>query len=124
MRDLVADLLFAPDSRLKDLPDYFAALRFSLDSLWNPLLGWRLADGGLDFETPLVFIEGDLDLQVPSALVTSLVPKLRAPSAELVTIEGAAHAALATHPDAFRRALVERVRPLALGKAKRKRAKA
>jgi len=114
MRGLVTDLLVAPDARLRDLPDYFAGLRFSLESLWKPLQSWRLADGGREFEVPMVFIEGDLDLQVPSSLVTPLVATLRAPSADLVTIDGAAHAALATHPDPFRKALVERVRPLAV----------
>jgi pimeloyl-ACP methyl ester carboxylesterase len=117
MRDLITDLLIGPDTRLVDLPNYFAGVRFSLNSLWKALQGWRLADGGLDFEVPMVFIQGDLDLQVPSSLVTALIPKLRAPSVDLVTIEGAAHAALATHPDQFRRALVEKVRPLALAKA-------
>jgi pimeloyl-ACP methyl ester carboxylesterase len=121
MRDLVADLVFAPDARLTDLPDYFAGLRFSLESLWKPLQGWRLADGGVEFDVPMVFIEGDLDLQVPSTLVTALVPTLKASSVELVTIEGGAHTALTTHPDAFRKALLERVRPLVVGKGEDRR---
>jgi pimeloyl-ACP methyl ester carboxylesterase len=123
LRSLVSALLLGADSRLKDMPDYFAGMRFSLEALWTPLQAWKLADGGLVFDVPLVFIEGDLDLQVPSALVTELKPKLRAPKVELVTIFGGAHAALMTHPGEFRRVLVETVRPLAMGKG-RKKAKA
>lgn len=122
-RMVMTDLLVAPDARLRDVPDFFGGMRFSLDSLWKPLQSWRLADGGLEFETPLVFIEGDLDLQVPSSLVTALLPRLRAPSVELVTIDGGAHAALATHAEPFRKALLDKVRPLVTEKAGRGRPK-
>jgi pimeloyl-ACP methyl ester carboxylesterase len=114
------DLLLAPDSRLKDLPDYFGGVQFSLASLWSQVGEWRLADGGLELAVPVVFIEGELDIQVPAALVTELSAKLKAPAVELVTIPGAAHAALVTHPDEFKKALRERVLPLVLGKTKRR----
>lgn len=117
----IPGLVFGPDARLKDLPDYIKGVQFSLDSLWGQIADWRLADGGLEFDTPMIFIEGDLDIQVPTALVTEVFPKLKAPAKELVIIEGAAHCALLTHPDRFRRELVERARAFALGKPKRKR---
>jgi pimeloyl-ACP methyl ester carboxylesterase len=115
---MFVDLLLAPDSTLKDLPDYVGGLRFSMRELWPKVSNWRLADGGLSFEVPVVFIQGDLDLQTPTALVTEVVPKLQAPAKELVIIEDAGHVALMTHPDRFRRELVERVLPFALAKPK------
>lgn len=121
---VIPSLLVGPDARMRDLRDYFKGLEFSLESLWGQIADWRLTDGGAEFETPLVFIEGDLDLQVPAALVTEVFAKLRAPAKELVIVEGAAHAALLTHPDRFRRELVERLRPFALGRpAKARRRK-
>jgi proline iminopeptidase len=120
---IYSGLLFAPDSRLADIPGFVRGLSFSMDQLWGQLTGWRLTDGGAEFHTPMLFIEGDLDLQVPASLVTEVVPQLRAPAAELVTIEGAAHCALITHGDRFLDALVHRVKPRVAGK-KRKKAKA
>ena len=53
----------------------------------------------------------NLDLQVPASLVTEVLPKLRAPAVELVTLEGGAHCAIVTHADRFSDALVHRVKP-------------
>lgn len=116
LRGMVTGLLFGPDNRLKDLPDYWRGMNFSLESLWSQMETWRLADGGLEFDVPMVFLEGELDLQVPASLVTEVFSKLRAPAKELVIIEGAAHAAILTHPDRVRRELVERVLSFALAK--------
>lgn len=120
-RSIFTALLLGPDSRLKDVPDYFGGVGYSIDQLWSQMAGWRLADGGLEFDLPMVFIEGELDLQVPTALVTEIVPKLKAPAKELVIVEEAAHGALITHPDRIRRELVERVLPFALAKPKASR---
>ncbi len=117
-RRQLLDLLIAPDSTLKDMASYVRGVRFSLRALWGRIADWRLADGGEEFQVPMVFVQGDLDLQTPTALVTELVPKLRAPAKELVIIEDAGHVALITHPDRFRRELVERVLPFALAKGK------
>jgi pimeloyl-ACP methyl ester carboxylesterase len=103
------------------MPDYWGGMRFSVEKLWPQVLGWRMADGGLSFDVPLVFVEGELDMQVPTALVTEITPKMKAPAVELAVIEGAAHCALLTHPDQFRRELESRVRPLVIPKTKRKR---
>ena len=121
MRSMITGLLLGPDTRLKDLPDYWGGMNYSLRGLWDQVTGWRLADGGLEFDVPMVFLEGELDLQVPASLVTEVFPKLKAPAKELVIIEGAAHASILTHPDRFRRELVERVLPFALAKPKGRR---
>ena len=120
-RGMIMGLLLGPDTRLKDIPDYWGGMNFSLESLWGQVESWRLADGGLEFDAPMVFIEGELDLQVPASLVTEVFAKLKAPAKELVIVEGAAHAAILTQPDRFRRELVERVLPFALAKPKGRR---
>jgi pimeloyl-ACP methyl ester carboxylesterase len=115
------DLALAPDSTLKDVADYLRGMRFSIRELWPKIKAWRLEEGGLAFEVPMVFVQGDLDLQTPTALVTEVVPKLQAPAKELVIIEDAGHVALMTHADRFRRELVERVLPFGLAKPKARR---
>jgi fermentation-respiration switch protein FrsA (DUF1100 family) len=117
-------LLLAPDSRLADVPAYLQGISFSLEALWPQLMGWRLLDGGGEFAVPLTFIEGDLDLQVPASLVTEILPKLRAPAVELVTLEGGAHCAIVSHADRFFDALVHRVKPRTAPPAKPKRRRA
>jgi proline iminopeptidase len=120
-RQAFTGLLTAPDGRLMDVADAVRGVMFSLRGLWAQIAGWRLADRGLEFAVPMVFIQGDLDLQTPTALVTELVPRLRAPKAELVVLKDAGHLALATHGEAFLRELAGRVRPLAVGKKTRKK---
>ncbi|HEX3699649.1 MAG TPA: alpha/beta hydrolase [Phenylobacterium sp.] len=119
-RSLPLQLLLGPESKLKDLADFRGGMKFTIGALWGQLRGWRLADGGLAFAPPMVFLQGDLDLQTPTALVTELAPRLEAPTAELVVFEGAGHMALITHADAFRRTLVEKVLPLLAARPKRK----
>ena len=124
-RDLVLNMLLAPDARLKDVADALRGIQYSVKQLWSQVSAWRLAEGGYDFDVPMVIIQGDLDLQTPTALVTEAFPKLRAPKKELVILEEAGHVALITHGEAFLRTLVERVRPLAApAKTRRKRTRA
>ncbi|THD81294.1 MAG: alpha/beta hydrolase [Phenylobacterium sp.] len=114
-------LLLAPDSKLKDMATYLAAVLFSVGRLWGQITEWRLADGGLAFDVPLVFLQGELDLITPTPLLTEMAAKLKAPSVTLEIFEGAGHEAPMTHPDAFRRQLVEKVLPLVSPKPKPKR---
>jgi pimeloyl-ACP methyl ester carboxylesterase len=112
MRNAPLNLLLAPDAKLSDLVDWQRGLRFSVGKLWDQIRGWRLADGGHDFEVPLTFVQGELDLQTPSALVTEAFAKLHAPKKELVIVEGGGHVALVTHPDEAKKALLNKVLPL------------
>lgn len=114
-------LVMAPDARLADLVDFMRGARFSIGQLWDELMGWKLADRGVAFDVPMILLQGDLDLQTPTALVTEIVPGLKAPACDLVVFEGAGHLALITHAEAFRRELVERTRPLTEPPPKRRR---
>ncbi|MDB5418233.1 MAG: Hydrolase, alpha/beta fold family protein [Phenylobacterium sp.] len=123
-RDITLAMLTAPDGKLGDFLTLQQATRFSVGQLWGPLQAWRLEAGGLTFETPMVFFQGDADLHTPTALVSGLAPQLKAPAVEFVLIEDAGHFAVMTHGDRLRREFVERLRPFALGKVKkRKKAK-
>ena len=117
-RDLAVTLLLAPDSKLSDLAAFLGGTRFSIEKLWDAVMAWRLADGGLTFAVPVVFLQGDTDLQTPTALVAETLPKITAPHKELILFTDAAHVALVTHADAFLTEMVERVRPLAVAKPK------
>jgi pimeloyl-ACP methyl ester carboxylesterase len=117
-RNAPVSLLLAPDAKLKDLVDWQLGLRFSVGKLWDQIRGWRLADGGYDFEVPLTFVQGELDLQTPSALVTEAFAKLHAPKKELVVIKDAAHAALVTHADEAKKALLNKMLPALKARAR------
>jgi proline iminopeptidase len=119
-RNAAMNLLLAPDAQLKDLLDWQGGLRFSVGKLWDQIRTWRLADGGYDFEVPLTFLQGELDLQTPSALVTEAFAKLQAPKKELVIVEDAGHAALVTDADQALKTLTAKVLPAAkpAGRAK------
>jgi pimeloyl-ACP methyl ester carboxylesterase len=110
-RTLPLTLLLAPDGRLSDLADFLRGSRFSIGQLWDGLMGWKMLDGGGRFEVPILILQGDLDLQTPTALVTETIPRLQAPACELAILEGGGHLALVTHAEQFRRELVERTRP-------------
>lgn len=122
LRTILAAMLTAPEGKLSDLLTLQKGSRFSLEKLWGPIMAWKLEQGGYAFELPMVFFQGDADLQTPTALVRGLTPKLKAPAAEFVLIEDAGHFAVMTHQAQLRREFVERVRPFALGQpAKRRR---
>jgi pimeloyl-ACP methyl ester carboxylesterase len=117
------DMALAPDGKLIDVAHNVQGLMFNIRSLWGQLGEWRMAEGGFEFAVPMVLVMGDLDLQTPTALVTETFPKIVAPSKELVVLEGGGHLALMTHGEPFLKALVQRVRPLAVGKGKRTKAR-
>lgn len=113
-RALPVDLLLAPDSKLSDLTAFVGGARFSLGQLWDEVTAWKLADKGFRFEVPMIFLQGELDLQTPTGLLTETAPKLEAPKVELIVYEDAGHLALITHADKFRRDLVDHLRPFGL----------
>jgi proline iminopeptidase len=117
-RRLPLEMLLAPDAKLADLVDLQRGMGFSIAGLWDQLAAWRLAEGGYDLGVPAVILQGDLDLQTPTALVTETAADLRA---ELVIIEGAGHMALITHGERVLKELVKRVRPLAAAAKKTRR---
>lgn len=120
----LVDMLLAPDATLRDVLDANRGAMFSVRALWGQLTNWRIADGGYAFEVPLVFLQGELDLQTPTALVTEVFAKLQAPKKELVILEDAGHVALITHGKDFLRILREQVRPLVTAKPKRAKKRA
>jgi proline iminopeptidase len=123
-RTMVVELLLAPDSRLSDLPAFLRGAKFSTQALWAEFMNWRLADGGRTFGMPMIFLQGELDLQTPTALVSEVTPQLTSPHTELILFTEAGHLAMVTHRDEFLREMIERVRPLALAPAAAKKTRA
>ncbi|MDB5476710.1 MAG: Hydrolase, alpha/beta fold family protein [Phenylobacterium sp.] len=121
MRSILLAMLTAPDAKLGDFLTLQRATQFSVGQLWGPLQAWRLEAGGLAFDRPMVIFQGEADLHTPTALVRQVMPRLKAPAAELVIVEGSGHFTLLTHGDRLRREFVERVRPFALGGKPKKR---
>lgn len=71
---------------------------------------------GLTFQVPMVFFQGEDDLNTPTALVREYKARIRAPLKRLVLIPGADHMAIVFH-DRLLELLDTHVRPLALASA-------
>lgn len=110
-RQLALALLLAPDSQFADLPAFLGGAKFSTNELWDEVMGWKLADKGLAFEVPMVFLHGDIDLQTPTALLKEAAPQIRAPKVTVRLYQNAAHLALVTHAEPFLHDLLENLRP-------------
>jgi len=123
-RTMVIELLMAPDSKLSDLPAFLRGAKFSTQALWEEFMNWRLAEGGHSFGMPMIFLQGDLDLQTPTALVSEITPRIKSPHTELILFTQAGHLAMVTHRDEFLREMIERVRPLALAPVAAKKSRA
>ncbi len=89
----------------------------SLDVLERTRQTHDLRQLGTDFETPLFFLQGALDIYTPAAPVQDYVAALRAPQKELILWDDQAHLTFLTNPEKVRKELVTRVRPAALAGA-------
>jgi len=108
---VLAAAIVAPDARLKDVWDWLAAQQVSIRRLYKTLMAY--SDRSTEMPVPLVFIQGEEDIQTPTRLACDYFDTLQAPSKAFVTIPGGGHNAVLAMPDAFHAALLEHVRPLA-----------
>jgi pimeloyl-ACP methyl ester carboxylesterase len=92
-----------PDGRARGAAAY-AALRGEIAAFD----AWAL---GLEFNVPMVFLQGDQDHYTPTAEVGAYAAALQAPRVRLELIEGGGHSAVFLR-DAFLDALLRYVRPL------------
>ena len=102
----VPDGLQPPDGRMRGAMAY-AALRAEIAAFD----AWAM---GLEFDVPMVFLQGDLDLYTPTAEVEAYAAALRAPSVRLELVAGGGHSAVFMR-DAFLGSLLRHVRPLVVG---------
>jgi pimeloyl-ACP methyl ester carboxylesterase len=105
-----------PDFSDADLKNLAAGMAFSTEPLVRDGMAFDARALGPRFPVPVFVFQGADDLNTPTALVQRWFDDLSAPSKGIVIVEHASHGAFYTHSQQLGRFLVERVRPLALGK--------
>jgi proline iminopeptidase len=109
---LIWAALRTDEANLLDLFRFGQGNRFSLRHLWNEFREFDVDDRLIRFETPLVFMLGRHDWQVPAVVAARYFERLDAPAKRLVWFEQSAHNPPFEEPELFNRALVETVKPL------------
>jgi pimeloyl-ACP methyl ester carboxylesterase len=110
LRALPIILSTAPGVTLADLKANLSGALFSLDALYGAVMSYDIRRLGTRFEVPMIYLQGEDDIQTPTALVVDYVAEVEAPEKRLVLLgAGAGHLAILTHPEAFLAALVETV---------------
>jgi pimeloyl-ACP methyl ester carboxylesterase len=95
-------------------PDIIAGFNFSIEKLYEELMGYDATRLGTRFKVPIFIFQGDADIQSPTALAKEFFSSIRAPKKDLVLLKGEGHNALLLLPDVFLKEMVTRVRPLAI----------
>ena len=113
MAPVLGGLLFSREYRLGDRLNYFRGIFGSMKLLWPELLTVDLIRSAPRFEIPVLFMLGRHDQECPAELARRYFDVLQAPSKELVWFERSAHLPNSEERDAFNRALVDKVLPLA-----------
>ena len=108
---LIWAALRTDEANLVDLIRFGRGNRFSLEHLWDEFREFE-ADGRLvSFRTPIVFLLGRHDWQVPAVLAAGYFERIEAPSKRLVWFEQSAHNPPFEEPEAFNRTLVDVLEP-------------
>ncbi len=118
-RDLLAELLTAPDYSLEDTVNYFKGViggdDFFGETLDGPMIRVDLPALGTDFSIPFFVVEGAEDDVTPASLAKAYFDQITAPSKAFLLIPEAGHMALLTKSDVFLKFLLTNVRPLVVG---------
>jgi pimeloyl-ACP methyl ester carboxylesterase len=110
--------LLAPNYSLKDIWDFFAAMRFSAGTAGKWLDDFDARKLGNHIAVPVWFLEGDRDFTTPIPIVRDYFDRLSAPEKHFVVLPGSGHSALLTDPDEIGEILERQVRPVAMRAAK------
>jgi pimeloyl-ACP methyl ester carboxylesterase len=109
---LIWAALRTDEANLVDLVRFGKGNRFSLDHLWEEFRAFRIDDRLIRFQTPIVFILGCHDWQVPSVLAARYFERIHAPEKRLVWFEQSAHNPPFEEPERFNRTVVDVLTPL------------
>jgi pimeloyl-ACP methyl ester carboxylesterase len=109
---LIWAALQTDEANLLDLVKFGRGNRFSLEHLWEEFSAFDIDDRLTRFETPIVFILGRHDWQVPSVLAARYFERIHAPDKRLVWFEESAHNPPFEEPERFNRAVVDALTPL------------
>ena len=93
----------------KEVPRYFQALFFSLESLWSAKLRLNLFESAASLQVPVYLFAGRHDVVTPTDLAQAYFHKVDAPRKELVWFERSAHCPHLEEPARFAEVLAARV---------------
>jgi pimeloyl-ACP methyl ester carboxylesterase len=111
---LIWAALRTDEANLIDLMKFGQGNRFSLRHLWSEFRAFDIDDTLTAFETPLIFMLGRYDWQVPSVLAANYFERIDAPYKRLVWFEQSAHNPPFEEPERFSEALLEALTPVLL----------
>jgi pimeloyl-ACP methyl ester carboxylesterase len=115
---LIWTALRTDEAGLADLVRFGRGNRFSLESL-RPQYAHVDLTGIRCFAVPVIFMLGRYDWHVPAELAARYFATIDAPRKRLVWFEHSAHDPPFEEPDAFVRAMLQYVHPLALERMQR-----
>jgi pimeloyl-ACP methyl ester carboxylesterase len=102
----------APGYSLADIYNLLRGAEFSERVLFPVAAREDLPSLGLDFQIPVVFIEGAEDNATPTADAKDYFDQIEAPKKDFVVIPRGSHFVLFEEPDAFLKEMLIRVQPL------------
>lgn len=109
-------ILVAPGGSAQDFNDSERGEIFSGEHLVPQLHGHTPKDFGLEFSVPMFFFQGAEDFTASTELARQYLAMIHAPRKEFVPIENGGHFAVYMRSEEFLKALLARVRPLAVGR--------
>jgi proline iminopeptidase len=109
---LIWAALRTDEANLIDLIKFGQGNRFSLEHLWDEFRAFDIDDRLTRFHTPIVFILGRHDWQVPAVLAARYFERIQAPYKRLVWFEESAHNPPFEEPQRFNRVVVDALKPL------------
>jgi pimeloyl-ACP methyl ester carboxylesterase len=112
----MARVAFAgPEVSILDAPKVVRGFKWTLDVMWPEVSKLNLVELVPVLRMPVVFFVGRRDHWVPAETSVAFFDALQAPSKQLVWFEHSGHEMFADEPEKFNRAMIELVRPLAIG---------
>lgn len=105
-------VLFAPNYTLKDIWDFFAAMRFSEATAGKWLYDFDARRLSNRIAVPVFFLEGTRDFTTPIPIARAYFDTLEAPSKRFIVLPETGHSALLTDPDMIGNILTGQVLPL------------
>ena len=104
---LIWAALQTDEANMVDLMKFGRGNRFSLKHLWEEFRAFHVDNELTTFETPIVFMLGRHDWEVPSGLAAQYFERIEAPCKRVIWFEGSAHNPPFEEPERFNQSLVE-----------------
>ncbi len=112
-REALPAALFGREYTLRTRLHFFDCFQRTLDALWDGLDGFDVRTQIPRLEVPVFLFTGRHDWNTPYPLVEEWAATLAAPHVEIVWFDEAGHVPPLEAPEAFQRALIEKLSPLA-----------